>query len=122
MPALALTTDTSILTSAANDLGFEHVFARQVAALGSEGDLLILHSTSGESENLLHAAEEARRKGVGTAALLAKGGGRLLARVDWAFVVETESTARAQEIHLALGHIVCDLVERELFSRGKTQL
>jgi D-sedoheptulose 7-phosphate isomerase len=116
MAAAALTTDTSILTAAANDMGFDRVFARQVAALGSPGDLLILHSTSGESENLLRATEAARAKGIKTAALLAKGGGRLLPLVDWAFVVPTESTARAQELHLALGHIVCDLVERDLFN------
>jgi D-sedoheptulose 7-phosphate isomerase len=116
MAAAALTTDTSILTAAANDMGFHQVFARQVAALGSPGDLLILHSTSGESENLLRATEAARAKGIKTAALLAKGGGRLLSLVDWAFVVPTESTARAQELHLALGHIVCDLVEKDLFN------
>lgn len=115
LPALALTTDTSVLTAAANDYGFDQVFARQVKALARPGDLLILHSTSGESENLLWAARAAREQGVGTAALLAKGGGRLACLVDLALVVPTHSTSHAQEIQLAVGHIVCGLVEELLF-------
>ena len=114
LPALALTTNSSVLTAGANDLGFENVFSRQIAALGVPGDLLFLHSTSGESENLLRAAETARSKGMRTAAFLAKGGGRLANLVDRALVVPTESTARAQEIHIALGHIICELVEDRL--------
>ncbi|MFC1575139.1 SIS domain-containing protein [Gemmatimonadota bacterium] len=114
LPALALTTDSSVLTAGANDLGFEWVFARQVEALAREGDLLFLHSTSGESENLLQAAEAASARRVGTVAFLAKGGGRLAAAVDHALVVPTQSTARAQEMHLALGHIICELVEARL--------
>lgn len=114
LAALALTTDTSILTAGANDFGFETVFERQVRALARPGDLLILHSTSGESENVVRAAEAAREIGVETAALLAKGGGRLRDRVDLALVVPTTSSARAQEIHRAVEHVVCDLVERGL--------
>ena len=114
LPALALTADTSVLTACANDLGYARVFARQVEALGRRGDLLVLHSTSGESDNLLHAAEAARKAGIRTLALLARGGGRLRERVDTALVVPTDSVARAQEIHLALGHIVCGLVEAGL--------
>jgi D-sedoheptulose 7-phosphate isomerase len=112
LPAIALTTDTSILTAGGNDLGFELVFARQVEALGREGDVLFLHSTSGESENLLRAAEAARERGVRTIAMLAKGGGRLRDGVDRALVVPTDSTAHAQEIHLAIGHVICELVDR----------
>lgn len=112
LAALALTTDTSVLTAGGNDYGFESVFERQVRALARPGDLLVLHSTSGESENLLRAADAARGMGVATAALLAKGGGRLKDRVDLALVIPTDVTARAQELHLAVGHIVCDLVER----------
>ncbi len=112
MAALALTTDTSVLTAGANDHGFETVFERQVRALARAGDLLVLHSTSGESENLLRAAGAARELGVATAALLANGGGRLKERVDLALVVPTSVAARAQEMHLAVGHVVCDLVER----------
>lgn len=118
LPALALTTDTSVLTAAANDLGFERVFSRQVEALGREGDILFLYSTSGESENLLEAAGVAKRMGIMTVGFLAKGGGRLQGRVDRAVVVPTESTARAQELHLALGHIICDLVDQRFSGKG----
>ncbi|MDX1673325.1 MAG: SIS domain-containing protein [Longimicrobiales bacterium] len=112
LPALALTTDTSLLTAAANDFGFEHVFARQVDALGQPGDVLFLHSTSGRSPNLLRAAEMARERGVTTVAMLAKGGGELAGRVDYAVVLPTETGAHAQELHLAIGHIICELVEK----------
>lgn len=115
LPAMALTTDTSILTAGANDLGYDQVFARQLEALAREGDLLILHSTSGRSPNLLLAAEAAARMGVRTVGLLAGGGGPLAPMVDRALVVPTDSTARAQEIHLALGHIICHEVEEALF-------
>ncbi len=111
LPALALTTDTSLLTAGANDLGFEAVFSRQLEALGGEGDILFLHSTSGESENLIRAARIAPSLGVRTVALLARGGGRLASLVDRAIVIPTDSAARAQELHLACGHIVCELVE-----------
>ena len=112
LAAVALTTDTSVLTAGGNDFGFEEVFARQVRALARRGDLLVLHSTSGESENLLRAAAAARENGVGTVAFLARGGGRLREKVDAAVVVPTEVTTRAQEVHLALGHAICDLVDR----------
>lgn len=114
LPALALTTDTSLLTAAANDYGFEHVFARQVRALGRPGDLLFLHSTSGRSPNLLRAAAEARAVGITTVALLARGGGALAGAVDHALVLPTDSGAHAQELHLAIGHIICQLVEEQL--------
>ena len=118
IPALALTTDTSLLTAAANDYSFELIFARQVEAFGRAGDVLFLHSTSGESANLLRAAEVARRLGVTTVALLAKGGGRLQGLVDHALVVPTQETARAQEIHLAIGHTICEMVECALAEGG----
>ncbi len=111
LPALALTTDTSLLTAGANDYGYETIFARQLEALGCSGDLLILHSTSGESDNLIMASNRARDLGISTVALLAKGGGRLAAEVDFAMIVPTDSTARAQEIHLAIEHVVCELVD-----------
>jgi len=114
LPALALTTDTSLLTASANDHGFEHVFARQVEALGRPGDLLVLHSTSGESENLLRVADTAAKIGVHTVALLARGGGRLKDRVDHVLVLPTETGARAQELQLAIGHVICDIVEERL--------
>jgi len=118
LPALALTTDTSVLTAGGNDYGFDTIFSRQVEAFARSGDLLFLHSTSGESENLLRAAEVARELGVRTVALLAKGGGRLKNAVDRALVVPTSSTARAQELHLTIGHIVCDLADRAFAEEG----
>ena len=114
MAAVALTTDTSVLTAGANDLGFASVFARQIEALGRRGDVLFVHSTSGESENLLAAAATARARGLVTVALLAKGGGRLREKVDRALVVPTDEAARAQELHIAMGHVVCGLVDRAL--------
>lgn len=111
LPALALTVDSSVLTAAGNDFGFQHVFARQIEALAGDGDLLILHSTSGRSENLMHAAAAARAKGVGTVAFLARDGGDLRSAVDLAIVVPTDVTAHAQEIQLALGHAICGLVD-----------
>ncbi len=116
LAAIALTTDTSLLTAAANDYGFEHVFERQVRALAQPGDVLFLHSTSGESPNLLEAARAARAQGVRTVALLARGGGHLRALVDVAIVLPTEDTARAQEVQLALGHAICDAVEARIGS------
>jgi D-sedoheptulose 7-phosphate isomerase len=113
-PAVALTTDTSLLTAAGNDLGFDEVFARQVEALARPGDLLIIHSTSGNSPNVLRAAEAARAKGVATIAFSARDGGRLRAIADHSVVVPTERTDRAQEIHLCIEHAICELVEREL--------
>lgn len=114
LAALALTTDTSLLTAAANDYGFEHVFARQVVALGRPGDVLFLHSTSGNSANLLRAAEAARAAGVRSVALLARSGGPLRDVVDHALVLPTEDSARAQEIQLAIGHIICQVAEERL--------
>ena len=111
LAAIALTTDSSILTAGGNDYGFKSVFERQVMAIGAEGDLLVLHSTSGESENLLLAADAARGPGRSRGGTVGQGGGRLKNHVDSALVVPTDSTARAQEVHLTIGHIVCGLVE-----------
>lgn len=114
LAALALTTDTSLLTAASNDLGFDSVFARQIEALGRPGDVLFLHTTSGESENLLRAATSARRTGIVTVGMLARGGGRLRDLVDHAVVVPTDDGAHAQELHLALGHAICAVVESRI--------
>ncbi len=111
LPAIALTTDTSILTAGANDLGFDEIFARQVRGLARAGDLLIGLSTSGESENVIRAARAARDMGAHTAALTARGGGRLRDEVDHVIVVPTSSTARGQEMHILIGHMVCDAVD-----------
>jgi D-sedoheptulose 7-phosphate isomerase len=113
-PAIALTTDSSLLTAAANDLGFEHVFARQVEALAKPGDLLIIHSTSGASPNVLRAAEAARARAIPVLAFSARDGGALRALADHAVIIPTERTDRAQELHLCIEHIICELVEQML--------
>lgn len=114
LAAVALTTDTSLLTAAGNDLGFEQIFARQVEALCRPDDLLILHSTSGRSANLLAAARAARACGTATVAFLGRGGGTLAAEVDEAVVVPSEETSQIQVLHLVLEHVVVELVESAL--------
>ena len=114
LAAIALTTDTSLLTAAANDLGFEHVFARQVQAIGRPGDVLFLHTTSGESSNLIAAADAARAMGIVTVGMLARGGGRLRTHVDHAVVLPVDDAAHAQELQLAVGHAICANVEGRL--------
>jgi D-sedoheptulose 7-phosphate isomerase len=113
-PAIALTTDTSLLTAAGNDIGFENVFSRQVEALARPGDLLVIHSTSGNSPNVLRAAEAARAKGVKVLAFSARDGGALRALADHNVVIPTTRTDRAQELHLCIEHVICDVVERSL--------
>lgn len=115
LPAIALTTDTSILTSIANDYWFDALFSRQVEALGEKGDLLIVFSTSGNSTNIIRAVEEARSKSIYSVGLLGKEGGKLLSLVDLPIIVPSENTDRIQEVHITIAHIVCDIVERELF-------
>jgi D-sedoheptulose 7-phosphate isomerase len=114
MRAVALTTDTSVLTACANDMGFDEVFARQVEALAEPGDLLVLHSTSGESPNVIRAAQAAKAQGVGVVALLGRSGGQLKDIADLVLVVPATETARIQELHLAIEHVICDLVEDRL--------
>ena len=114
LAAIALTTDTSVLTACANDLGFDEVFARQVESLVRPGDLLVLHSTSGESPNVIRAAQSARARGVPVVAFLGKSGGDLKALADVAFIVPSDETARIQELHLAVEHILCDIVEERM--------
>ncbi|MEO6444268.1 MAG: SIS domain-containing protein [Gemmatimonadaceae bacterium] len=111
LPAIALTTDTSLLTAAGNDLGFEQIFSRQVEALGRAGDLLVIHSTSGTSPNVLRAAEAARAKGLRVLSLSARDGGALPALSDCCLIIPTERTDRAQELHLCIQHLICELVE-----------
>ena len=113
-PAIALTTDTSLLTAAGNDLGFKEVFARQVEALAKPGDLLIIHSTSGASPNVLRAAEVARAKRVKVLSFAARDGGKLKALSDHIVIVPTDRTDRAQEIHLCMEHAICEAIEGEL--------
>lgn len=113
-PAIALTTDTSLLTAVGNDFGFDHIFSRQVEALAKPGDLLIIHSTSGNSPNVLRAAEAARAKGVPVLALSARDGGALLALADHSIVIPSNRTDRAQELHLCIQHAICDAIEQTL--------
>ena len=113
-PALALSTDSSLVTAAANDLGFEQIFARQIAAHGRKGDLLVLVTTSGKSPNLLAAARAAEAAGVKVVGLLGAGGGPLEALCDVAVVVPSDDTAHIQEIQLAIDHYVCSQVEPSL--------
>jgi D-sedoheptulose 7-phosphate isomerase len=116
--AIALTTDTSLLTAAGNDYSFDMIFARQIEALGRAGDLLVLHTTSGNSPNLLRAAETARKKGVATLALSAKGGGKIKDLVDLCIVVPTDRTDRAQEIQMNIQHAICESIDEEVFNGG----
>ncbi len=111
LPAIALTTDTSLLTAAGNDLGFDQVFARQVEALVKAGDLLVVHSTSGTSPNVMRAAEAARAKGAQVLALSARDGGPLRQLATVSIVIPTDRTDRAQELHLMIQHVICELVE-----------
>jgi D-sedoheptulose 7-phosphate isomerase len=112
--ALALTTDTSILTAIGNDYGYEQVFARQVEAHMRRGDVLVAFSTSGNARNCVLGAEAARAQGVKTVALTGGDGGALRPVVDLCLCVASEDTPRVQEVHIAIGHIICDLVERAL--------
>lgn len=118
LPALALTTDTSVLTSVANDRAFEEVFARQIEALGRPGDILLLLSTSGRSPNLHRAARAARARGLTVLGLLGGDGGGLDAQCDLSLVVPSDHTPRVQEVQLLIGHILCEAVEVALYGEG----
>ena len=114
LAAIALTTDGSALTAAGNDLGFEQIFARQIEALGRKGDLAIGLSTSGRSRNVLLALERARARGLKTAGLGGRDGGGMAPLCDCLLVVPSNTTARIQEMHIALGQMLCGAVERRL--------
>lgn len=115
LPAIALTTDTSILTSVGNDYSFHEVFSKQVRALGRAGDMLLAISTSGNSENVLKALEQSKKMDIATIALTGKDGGRLKGMADITLVVEAESTPRIQEVHITACHMLCELTEKMLF-------
>jgi len=112
--AIALTTDTSALTAGANDLGFDTIFSRQLQALGKPGDVAIGISTSGNSANVLLALEAAKEIGVVPAALAGKGGGKLVGLAEPLIVVPSDTTARIQEMHILIGHMLCEALEIEL--------
>ena len=117
LPAIALTTNTSSLTAIANDYGYEAVFARQLRGLVKKGDIVIGISTSGSSANVLLAIEEANRRGAVTVALTGQGG-TLKELAHYVLPVPSTSTPRIQEAHITIGHIICHLVEEELFGQG----
>jgi D-sedoheptulose 7-phosphate isomerase len=115
LPAIALTTDTSTLTAASNDYGFEQVFSRQVEALGRPGDVLIGFSTSGTSKNIILACETAKRLGITTVGFLGSQVDTMKPILDYILSIPSTDTARIQEAHITLGHIMVDLVECDLF-------
>jgi D-sedoheptulose 7-phosphate isomerase len=114
LPAIALSTDTTILTSIANDYGFDDVFRRQVEALGREGDVLLAYSTSGMSPNCLRAVEQAREMGIHSVTLTGRAGGTLAEAADIALKAPAILTARVQECHATIGHALCKVIERAL--------
>ena len=114
LPGLALSTDSSALTCIGNDFGFDEVFARQVEGLGRPGDVLIAISTSGNSRNVIRAVEAAKAGGVFSIGLLGRDGGKLAPMVDLAIVVPSDETARIQEAHIFLGHVICGSIEKAL--------
>jgi D-sedoheptulose 7-phosphate isomerase len=119
LAAVALTTDTSALTAIGNDYGFERLFSRQVEALGRKGDVFIGISTSGNSPNIVNALGEARGKGLVTIGLTGQGGGKMAALCDHCLRMPSSETPKIQEGHIVVGHIVCALVEREMFAPPK---
>ncbi|MDP4173003.1 MAG: D-sedoheptulose 7-phosphate isomerase [Bacteroidota bacterium] len=117
LPAIALTTDTSNLTAGGNDIGYENVFARIIEGIGNESDSLIAISTSGNSPNIIKAVQRAKEKKMTTIGFLGGTGGKLLSMVDLPIVIPSNNTQRIQEGHITIAHIICELVERELFGK-----
>jgi D-sedoheptulose 7-phosphate isomerase len=118
LPAIALATDVAAITCIANDYGYDELFARQVRAHGQKGDLAIAISTSGNSSNVLKGVEAAKACGMTTVGWTGGSGGKLAAMVDYAFVVPSKVTARIQECHITLGHVLCELTEEELLGKA----
>ena len=114
--AIALTTDTSMLTAGGNDIGFENVFARNIEGIGNEGDALVCISTSGNSPNILKAVEKAKEKKIITIGFLGKDGGKLIKECEYTVLIPSDNTQRIQEGHITAGHIICEIVEREIYS------
>ena len=113
LPAVALTVDTSVLTAVANDYGYDTVFARQIQALGGPGDVLVGISTSGNSRNVLLAVEEAKAKGITCIGMTAEGGGKMAEVCNVCLAVPAKVTARVQEMHILMGHILCEMVDHD---------
>ena len=117
LASLSLTTDTSIITAVGNDFGFDTIFARQVEALGQKEDVLVGISTSGNSKDVVEAVKKAKTIGIGTIGLLGCGGGELAKLVDLSISIPGNNTPRIQESHITIGHIICGLIEKELFPK-----
>ncbi len=115
LAAIALTTDSSMLTAGGNDIGFENIFARQIEALGNKGDVLIAISTSGKSENVNRAIVEAKKRGMTVIGFLGKGGGASKDIVDIPIIIPSDNTQRIQEGHITVAHIICGIIENEMF-------
>jgi len=115
LAALALTTNIAILTAVGNDFGFEHIFSKQISALGSKKDTVIFLSTSGNSLNLIRSAEVSEELGIYTIGILGKGGGRLKEKVKLSLIVDSQEVPRIQEVHSLIIHIICELIEEEFF-------
>lgn len=115
LPAVALTTDTSVMTALANDFGYDTCFARQVEALASPGDVILAFSTSGNSKGILNAVQVARDRGVTAIGFTGKNGGLLKDAVDICLQIPSDNTPRIQECHITVGHILCSIIEKELF-------
>ena len=111
LPSLSLNADTAAITCIANDFGYDEIFARQLEGLGKKGDVLVVLSTSGKSENILKVLQKAKGMGITSIALLGKGGGQAVDLSDFAIVIESSETARIQEMHLLLGHTLCEYAE-----------
>jgi D-sedoheptulose 7-phosphate isomerase len=118
IPSLALTTDTSNLTAIGNDYGYDQVFSRQLEGMGQKGDIFIGISTSGNSLNIIKAFQSAKEKGITTVALTGRDGGEMAQLADVALIVPSNSTPRIQESHILIGHILCDIIEKEIFADG----
>jgi D-sedoheptulose 7-phosphate isomerase len=115
LPALALSTDTSVITSIGNDFGFDRIFEKQVQAMGLPGDILLAISTSGNSPNILRGLQAAREKGIQTLALTGQDGGQMVQYSDYALIVPSSETPLIQETHMVIGHLLCQMVESALF-------
>ena len=115
LPAIALTTDTSNLTAGGNDIGYENVFARSIEGIGNEGDVLLAISTSGNSTNIIKAVEMAKSKRMKTLGLLGGSGGKLKSLLDFSITIPSSNVQRIQEGHITVAHIICELVENELY-------
>jgi len=119
LPAIALNTDMAVITSIANDYSFDEIFAKQLKSLGNEGDVAIALSTSGSSPNILKAMDVAKRKKIISIALTGRKGKKFASKASFPFIVPSEDTARIQETHITLGHIICETVEEILFEASK---